>query len=426
MHSISRIPGRSLAVALLAAAALLGAGCQRKASPQGGTMPQAALVAGPTCTPGATAHEKHIGQFSCDTCHPCGGNVSFDEVTTFPRGTSTAGGTLTRSTPTTPASCSVACHFPMGQAAKSVTWNTPGPLECTECHALTSLAAAHPTVPPSPTRADCGVCHSPSTHMTGVLPSTGHGAGWLDTASTNFHALAANRGIASCRGCHGANLDGVGGSATTSCASCHGASWRTSCTMCHGGTADLTGAPPKATWGQSADAVRTGAHTRHVTAGAISAAIACSACHVNPADALSAGHIDGGTAEITWGALVSSSNATPAWNRTTATCSSTYCHGGYSGVYQSWFFDTYYDHPYAGANASPSWTAAGPMTCTSCHANPPDTGNYHSGLHGGGNGCNLCHPHVNAGGDGFTNPALHVNGTIEVSAAWQGSCFSCH
>jgi hypothetical protein len=66
------------------------------------------------------------------------------------------------------------------------------------------------------------------------------------------------------------------------------------------------------------------------------------------------------------------------------------------------------------------------MTCTSCHANPPLTGNWHSGAHGGGNGCNLCHPHVDATGTAILNPALHVNGIVEVQAAYKSSCFNCH
>jgi hypothetical protein len=155
------------------------------------------------------------------------------------------------------------------------------------------------------------------------------------TAQSNagFHAYSAAAGISSCQGCHGANLDGVGGSATTSCASCHGASWKTNCTLCHGGTANATGAPPKGTWGFRTDAARIGAHTKHVTAGAISGAIACGTCHLVPADALAAGHLNGSTATVTWSGIAGSSGAAPVWNRTAGTCASTYCHGGYSGVF---------------------------------------------------------------------------------------------
>ena len=100
----------------------------------------------------------------------------------------------------------------------------------------------------------------------------GHTPEWSNPASPGFHAEPANRNIASCTACHGATLDeGVG--FAVACGSCHDqslpagvASWKVNCTMCHGGTNDQTGAPPKTTWGHSADAVRVGAHDTHVKA----------------------------------------------------------------------------------------------------------------------------------------------------------------
>jgi predicted CxxxxCH...CXXCH cytochrome family protein len=262
--------------------------------------------------------------------------------------------------------------------------------------------------------------------MDGIIQVSGggHASTWMDTASPGFHAYSANAGIASCQSCHGVNLDGVGGSATTSCASCHGATWRTPCTLCHGGVDSQNGAPPKGTWGYRTDATRIGAHTKHLTAGAIAGATPCATCHVIPTDATSAGHLDGPSATVTFGGIAGASNAVPSWNRSTGTCASTYCHGGYSGVFSYDFWGPV-DAPYAGANATPRWTD-GPMTCTSCHGNPPQNGNWHSGAHGGGNGCNLCHTHVNATGTAIVNPALHVNGVVDVNPAWKSSCFNCH
>jgi predicted CxxxxCH...CXXCH cytochrome family protein len=292
--------------------------------------------------------------------------------------------------------------------------------------ALTGCATCH-----NQTMTAAGAIIAPSAggkHVDGVIQASGgaggHGTGWMDTTSASFHAYSANAGIGSCQGCHGANLDGVGGSATTSCATCHGATWKTNCTFCHGGTANTTGAPPKGTWGFRTDAARIGAHTKHLTAGAISSAIPCATCHVVPANALSANHLNGSTATVTWSGIASSSGATPAWNRTTQTCASTYCHGGYSGVYNYDFWGAA-QAAYAGSGATPRWTD-GAMTCTSCHAKPPQTGNWHSGAHGGGNGCNLCHPHVDATGTTILNPALHVNGIIEVQPTWKTTCFNCH
>ena len=143
-----------------------------------------------------------------------------------------------------------------------------------------------------------------------------------------------------------------------------------------------------------------------------------------PADAVAPGHLDGPSATVTWGGIAGASNAVPAWNRSTGTCASTYCHGGYSGSYAYYFWGDAVA-PYAGANATPKWTDP-PMTCTSCHGNPPNNANWHSGAHGGGNGCNLCHPHVNATGTAILNPALHINGIVEVQGAFKSSCFNCH
>ena len=195
--------------------------------------------------------------------------------------------------------------------------------------------------------------------------------------------------------------------------------------MCDGGALNATGAPPKATWGNGADAIRIGAHSAHVTGTPLAAPIACTECHVKPTDALSSGHVTGPTATITWGPLARSSGAAPSWTRTTATCATTYCHGGYSGTFTYFFFDAYSTVAYAGGKGSPKWTD-GPMTCTSCHANPPRNGNWHDPTHGGGSSCNLCHPDVDAAGTAITNPALHVNGAVDVVATFKTSCFGCH
>jgi hypothetical protein len=266
-------------------------------------------------------------------------------------------------------------------------------------------------------------------HLDGIVEATGgHPASWMDPASSGFHAYSVNAGIASCRSCHGANLDGVGGTATTSCAECHGAGWQTSCTMCHGGVANLSGAPPQGTWGHETDALRIGAHTAHVATTKMTP-LDCTACHVKPADAFSTGHVDGAAA-VTFGALATSGGANAAWDPASGTCSSTYCHGNYSGTYTYEVYDwgsgtnvTQFA-PYAGSRAAPSWTDAA-VTCSSCHGNPPVGGAWH-GNHGGGTNCNLCHPDADAGGTAITNPSLHVNGIIEVTPTYKSTCFRCH
>ena len=123
----------------------------------------------------------------------------------------------------------------------------------------------------NPTGADCQVCHVNSTdnHTTGTITFVGHPATWTDKTNAGFHAYEANKGLAKCQGCHGADLSG--GSTGFSCAMCHDTalpagvtSWKVNCVGCHGGTGNQTGAPPRATWGKSADAVRVGAHATHV------------------------------------------------------------------------------------------------------------------------------------------------------------------
>jgi predicted CxxxxCH...CXXCH cytochrome family protein len=430
-----------------------------------------AAATAPMCG-GVDVHTKHIDlAVGCITCHPCGAVFGFDVPYTFPRGTTTAGGTITRGTPPVATTCSVGCHSPMGAPPKTVAWNA-GPRDCLDCHVTSTLPATHPVIAnPAPTGADCLACHDMSKHTSGTVlagghpavgtaltgcatchPQTmtaagvliaptaggkhldgiieasggagGHGASWLDTTSAGFHAYSAIADLSSCQGCHGANLDGVGGSATTSCTTCHGAGWQSNCTLCHGGLVETSGAPPKGTWGFRTDLGRIGAHTKHVTAGAISAAVPCATCHVVPANATTPGHMNGSAATVTWGGIAATGGAAPTWNRGTLTCSSTYCHGGYSGTFVYDFWGPA-QVAYAGSNATPKWTD-GPMTCTSCHANPPRNGNWHDPSHGGGSNCNLCHPNVNATGTAILNPALHINGVVDVQATYKSSCFGCH
>lgn len=398
------------------------------------------------------AHTKHLQGSAlapaaeCTACHP----VPADVFTPGHLDGGTAEVTFARVVPgTTPsfdratATCSSTyCHGAglAGGTRTAPVWTRVGVGEaaCGACHGLPP-PAPHPTVSSSLT--GCAGCHALTLdptgamippaqggkHLDGAVEATGgHPAAFKDPASPEFHAFAANRGLASCQGCHGPALDGVGGSTTVSCATCHAAGWPTRCTMCHGTAADGTGAPPRATWGGAGDPLRVGAHAKHVVAGAISGAVACGVCHAVPADAFSAGHLGDSPAEVALTGLAAAGGATPGWSRTTGTCASTYCHGAYSGTYNYYSYEEPVSAYYAGANATPSWTGSG-MTCTSCHGNPPPTGAWH-GSHGGGNECQLCHPDASGlpGSAVITNPALHVNGTINLAPQANNSCFNCH
>jgi hypothetical protein len=86
---------------------------------------------------------------------------------------------------------------------------------------------------------------------------------------------------------------------------------------------------------------------------------------------------------------------------------------------------------YAGRNATPLWTGGAGTTCGSCHGNPPP-GFWHSASHGSlptHRQCQLCHPHASGenatGGAAITDPALHLNGALDVAPRWGSGC-GCH
>lgn len=396
------------------------------------------VVDGPTCT-GTGAHDAHgRASLSCSACHPCGGALGFGDVT-YTRGTSTAGGTIVPSTPDNPASCTVACHYPLGTPVHEVTWDMPGPLACTSCHAVSAFPPAHPALSVAdPTRADCEACHDTNRHTSGDIVFVRHPDSWMAVADPGFHAYSANRGLANCQACHGQDL--TGGYTSTACARCHDAnlppgiaSWRVNCVMCHGGTDNATGAPPRTTWGRGDDLVRVGAHTSHVEGSPIAPAFECNVCHVKPTDALSPGHVDAETASVVFSGIAANHGDPQAtWDRTTATCSSTYCHGATLA---------------GGTNKTPVWTGGpGEAGCGTCHGVPPPS--PHPSVVGGLERCVACHPETIDPAGVVIPPAsggLHLDGVVEArghEASWMdpgstnfhaysanaglGSCQTCH
>jgi predicted CxxxxCH...CXXCH cytochrome family protein len=195
-----------------------------------------------------------------------------------------------------------------------------------------------------------------------------------------------------------------------------------------------------------------GAHQKHLFGSAIAAPIACTECHVVPS---SIPHSNG-TVDIAWGKTATTGGGTsynagngtitpnpiqgaPVWNGASASCSSTYCHGNYSGTFSFRFYGYEDSWNYSGKAPAPAWNG-GPMTCGSCHAMPPNNAIWHSGTHGvaGGTDCQLCHPDatgtityvpgtgVSVTGLIITNPAQHVNGVIELNPQWTDTCNDCH
>ena len=171
----------------------------------------------------------------------------------------------------------------------------------------------------------------------------------------------------------------------------------------------------------------TGAHAKH-------AAFACSVCH----------KVAGRLVFDRNGPAYAVGSPAPTFDATAKTCSNVACHGVAAGTFTYTSWDWGLDQPvpttvsYGGAvNTTPSWYTTGAAGCTACHGDPPKDGFvWHSGNHGGQgptgdrNQCQFCHPDAsspnNGIGDTITNPALHANGTVEVTPVWTSACFGCH
>jgi predicted CxxxxCH...CXXCH cytochrome family protein len=408
------------------------------------------------------AHTAHVSPsavspgFGCDVCHvkPAAA-LAPDHANGTARvafaGIAANGVTPAPAWSRDTATCSnTYCHGAQDGATPVWTQVGQGEGACGTCHGLPPTVS-HPAVSGGLTA--CSTCHAPTIaptgvlippgeggkHLNGAVDAQGHGASWMDTASPGFHAFSANRDAESCTGCHST---APGSSSTArSCDRCHElpagmASWIANCVMCHGGEQNATGAPPRATWGNAGDPLRVGAHSKHVGA-TLSAPIGCGACHPQPQDVSSPGHLGDGTADVTWGGVAVAGGAQPVWNRGAGTCATTYCHGNYSGTYtySNWDYATeeevFVEVPYAGNNATPRWTDAG-TTCGSCHGNPPP-GNWHLASHGTlapHRRCELCHPDAlgdNAtGGSEITAPGRHADGVVDVTPQFSTSGCKCH
>lgn len=170
----------------------------------------------------------------------------------------------------------------------------------------------------------------------------------------------------------------------------------------------------------------TGAHAKH---DAFTTANNCKICHI----------VGGVVCFDPAGPAVASGQPAPIFDSTAKSCSNISCHGMYSGIFIYYTYDYGADayvqntYSYAGnGGTTPSWYTT-TASCSACHGNPPrpagSTPVWHSGSHGGGNNCQLCHPDATgSGGVGtaITDPSLHANGTVNVQAQFNSSCFGCH
>ena len=275
-----------------------------------------------------------------------------------------------------------------GGTAMQPVWTTVDGSQaaCGSCHGLPPTG--HMTLTPPVTAVTCAACH-PATvrpdgsidvaggkHVNGTVETegfAGHGTGWLVPGDPAFHGRAAVAdGMDSCFQCHSAKEPSTNGIRT--CASCHdalaGGDWTTSCIGCHGSGA--SSAPPKDVHGNTATtAIGVGAHRSHVEAtSGIAQRYDCSVCHQKPSVVFSPGHLDGSTTVTGYTGTDPSLQfiGNPGWNRTTANCSTSWCHGGYSGVY------TYYRDDGSGTLVADRLPYAG--TAERAHLEP---GGRHAG-----------------------------------------------
>lgn len=417
--------GSSRDVNAVSSAQVACTSCHGDPSRPGSPLLQAAPPASPHGGDGG-AHLAHLQRgVACGACHvvPTSPGHSNGVVEVAFSGVALAQGAAPTFSGGQVGTCSgVYCHgatLNAGGKLPQPSWSG-GPLACDACHGApppnhdpssTSCSVCHPgTVKPDGTIDVAGGLHANGT----VEASGGHPAGWADPTQ---HGYAAKTGLATCKACHGQDLDGVGGTGP-SCAGCHAAagyaSWQSNCTFCHGtqvttytAASLVQAAPPKGTRGETLASSRAvGAHQRHLSGGTVGPAVACSECHVVPADL---SHLDG-SASITFGPTATAQGAKPVWSG--ATCASTYCHGGTLA---------------GGSNTAPSWTAGSTQTtCGSCHGLPPSTGQH---AEHAGRSCGDCHPGYTATS---VDPATHVDGVREVGndvTSWNPTtrqCVGCH
>jgi len=253
-----------------------------------------------------------------------------------------------------------------------------------------------------------------------TLPGA-HPANWVLASSVDFHGdVVLSGGSAACMECHGEKFDG--GLSGVSCMDCH--ALRTNiCTGCHGGINDNSGAPPHGLKGQTSDtSLAVGAHTVHLSGSENAGAVACTDCHRVPAFAFDSLHFD--SIAVTGSIITDSiaeiifsdfSDGSAIWNRDSATCSGTYCHGNFSG----------------GNHANtPIWNGADQSACGSCHdvgTNPSDLQWKHRfHVETAGLICANCHAsNVDEVLD-IIDPDLHVNGLVEFEISDNAICETCH
>jgi predicted CxxxxCH...CXXCH cytochrome family protein len=259
--------------------------------------------------------------------------------------------------------------------------------------------------------------------------SSWHGSEWLypgDRNSEFFHGgtlRAKGWDTTGCQGCHGVDLKG--GKSGVSCATCHSAGID-SCSTCHGSNGSA-GPPASLSWGlDPATDAGLGVHAKHTGGALFGGGFACSECHVTPSAVTDEGHLFDDAeakttdlrAEVVFSAWAKKGETAASYDSATQTCT-VYCHGASLG------------------GTAPTWTAAGSLTCGSCHPVPHASPNAY-----GGEDCSTCHQQIVAlcteGEAGCAKvgeatflkivaPNKHGDGDKTVGKAGLGeTCWGCH
>jgi predicted CxxxxCH...CXXCH cytochrome family protein len=345
--------------------------------------------------PGVGAHRIHLAArdwwapVECKDCHKVPATV-FDAGHLFDDETARTSdgraelvfGARARLLGVTPAydrekgTCASYCHGTafetIGQGSRPA-WTSTGTAQCGSCHKVPAVAGGP----------DCTTCHPRSVKLCTVgkdpacLP-TGNGTG-VAFLKPELHG-------------DGKYPLGKLEQNEEACWSCHG-------TQASGGAPapDLHG-------GTQSSLVTVGMHAAHLKETSIPHAIPCASCHEVPKAIRDKGHFDSDLpAEVVWSDLATgkarsaSLDLKPTWNRSTATCSNTYCHSALDGgKVKEW-----------------KWTAgvADGIGCGSCHGEPPTK--TLSGLpHPAATSCQGCHS--SAYNQGKLDPTKHLNGKVDL------------
>ena len=333
-----------------------------------------------TSAPAVGAHAAHLGEsawhreVACADCHVVPASVTHADgmVAVDLAGPATAGGAQPAFDPQTLGCAATWCHgsqFPVPPSGPQVlttpTWTAvDGSFKsCGQaCHQT-------PPGPPHTPNTACQTCHG------GVIasfdPAT-QTATWVDPAR---------------------HIDGVVDAPPLSC------------TACHGDAATQNPAPPSGPAGETQTSqAAVGAHAAHLGASLWHRQVQCADCHLVPAQPL---HADG-VPNVDFSGPAIAHGAGADFDPQQLSCASVWCHGGAMTQPGN-----------AGALATqPVWTQVdGTFNACgqACHSTPP------GGTHPTSQTCSLCHGGVIAqfqpqtGTATWVNPALHVNGTVDVA-----------